>query len=144
MTRLDYTGYDFWLTKLNQFNGNYIDGNGQSFFEFDRVSTAIWTVSKWVVAFTSCNIASLVILIRDEAKLFPVPPLTKSPGKLRIRPDRSNWPAIRQEACDRPFPSTGNIARDLDRPSLKHIPNRQELVDHCSEIGDTPAPDLDF
>jgi hypothetical protein len=21
---LDYTGYDFWLTKLNQFNGNYI------------------------------------------------------------------------------------------------------------------------
>jgi hypothetical protein len=20
----DYTGYDFWLTKLNQFNGNYI------------------------------------------------------------------------------------------------------------------------
>jgi hypothetical protein len=21
----DYTGYDFWLTKLNQFNGNYID-----------------------------------------------------------------------------------------------------------------------
>jgi uncharacterized delta-60 repeat protein len=22
---LDYTGYDFWLTKLNQFNGNYID-----------------------------------------------------------------------------------------------------------------------
>ena len=23
-TTLDYTGYDFWLTKLNQFNGNYI------------------------------------------------------------------------------------------------------------------------
>jgi hypothetical protein len=22
---LDYTGYDFWLTKLNQFNGNYIN-----------------------------------------------------------------------------------------------------------------------
>jgi hypothetical protein len=22
---IDYTGYDFWLTKLNQFNGNYID-----------------------------------------------------------------------------------------------------------------------
>lgn len=22
---LDHTGYDFWLTKLNQFNGNYID-----------------------------------------------------------------------------------------------------------------------
>jgi len=22
----DHTGYDFWLTKLNQFNGNYIDG----------------------------------------------------------------------------------------------------------------------
>jgi hypothetical protein len=21
----DYTGYDFWLTKLNQFNGNYIN-----------------------------------------------------------------------------------------------------------------------
>src|SRR6185436_8413492 len=21
----DYTGYDFWLTKLNQFNGNYIE-----------------------------------------------------------------------------------------------------------------------
>ena len=21
----DHTGYDFWLTKLNQFNGNYID-----------------------------------------------------------------------------------------------------------------------
>jgi len=21
----DYTGYDFWLTKLNQFNGNYVD-----------------------------------------------------------------------------------------------------------------------
>jgi hypothetical protein len=21
---LDYTGYDFWLGKLNQFNGNYI------------------------------------------------------------------------------------------------------------------------
>jgi hypothetical protein len=21
----DYTGYDFWLTKLNQFNGNFID-----------------------------------------------------------------------------------------------------------------------
>lgn len=21
----DYTGFDFWLTKLNQFNGNYID-----------------------------------------------------------------------------------------------------------------------
>ena len=20
----DYTGYDFWLTKLNQFNGNYV------------------------------------------------------------------------------------------------------------------------
>jgi hypothetical protein len=20
----DYTGYDFWLTKLNQFNGNYL------------------------------------------------------------------------------------------------------------------------
>lgn len=24
-TGLDYTGYDFWLTKLNQFNGNYIN-----------------------------------------------------------------------------------------------------------------------
>ncbi|HWP52818.1 MAG TPA: Calx-beta domain-containing protein, partial [Pyrinomonadaceae bacterium] len=24
-SNLDYTGYDFWLTKLNQFNGNYID-----------------------------------------------------------------------------------------------------------------------
>ncbi|HEX3232234.1 MAG TPA: hypothetical protein VHQ95_24870, partial [Pyrinomonadaceae bacterium] len=24
-TTLDYTGYDFWLTKLNQFNGNYIN-----------------------------------------------------------------------------------------------------------------------
>ena len=23
----DYTGYDFWLTKLNQFNGNY--GNAE-------------------------------------------------------------------------------------------------------------------
>jgi putative alpha-1,2-mannosidase len=22
---LDYSGYDFWLTKLNQFNGNYIN-----------------------------------------------------------------------------------------------------------------------
>ena len=22
---LDYTGYDFWLTKLNQFNGNYVN-----------------------------------------------------------------------------------------------------------------------
>ena len=22
---LDYTGYDFWLTKLNQFNGNFIN-----------------------------------------------------------------------------------------------------------------------
>jgi hypothetical protein len=22
---IDYTGYDFWLTKLNNFNGNYID-----------------------------------------------------------------------------------------------------------------------
>jgi hypothetical protein len=22
---LDYTGYDFWLSKLNQFNGNYIN-----------------------------------------------------------------------------------------------------------------------
>ena len=22
---LDYQGYNFWLTKLNQFNGNYID-----------------------------------------------------------------------------------------------------------------------
>jgi hypothetical protein len=21
----DFTGYDFWLTKLNQFNGNYIN-----------------------------------------------------------------------------------------------------------------------
>jgi hypothetical protein len=21
----DFTGYDFWLTKLNQFNGNFID-----------------------------------------------------------------------------------------------------------------------
>jgi len=21
----DYSGYDFWLTKLNQFNGNFID-----------------------------------------------------------------------------------------------------------------------
>ena len=21
----DYTGYDFWLTKLNQFNGNYLN-----------------------------------------------------------------------------------------------------------------------
>ena len=21
----DYTGYDFWLTKLNQFNGNFIN-----------------------------------------------------------------------------------------------------------------------
>jgi len=21
---LDYTGYDFWLTKLNQFNGNFV------------------------------------------------------------------------------------------------------------------------
>jgi hypothetical protein len=21
----DYTGYDFWLSKLNQFNGNYIN-----------------------------------------------------------------------------------------------------------------------
>jgi hypothetical protein len=21
----DYTGYDFWLTKLNQFNGNYVN-----------------------------------------------------------------------------------------------------------------------
>jgi hypothetical protein len=20
----DYTGYDFWLTKLNQFNGNFV------------------------------------------------------------------------------------------------------------------------
>ena len=26
----DHTGYDFWLTKLNQFNGNYINArNGQ-------------------------------------------------------------------------------------------------------------------
>ena len=24
-TTRDYTGYDFWLTKLNQFNGNYIN-----------------------------------------------------------------------------------------------------------------------
>jgi hypothetical protein len=24
-TTLDYTGYDFWLTKLNQFNGSYIN-----------------------------------------------------------------------------------------------------------------------
>jgi len=24
-TTLDYTGYDFWVTKLNQFNGNYIN-----------------------------------------------------------------------------------------------------------------------
>jgi hypothetical protein len=24
-TTLDYTGYEFWLTKLNQFNGNYIN-----------------------------------------------------------------------------------------------------------------------
>jgi hypothetical protein len=24
-TTLDYTGYDFWLSKLNQFNGNYIN-----------------------------------------------------------------------------------------------------------------------
>jgi hypothetical protein len=24
-TTLDYTGYDFWVTKLNQFNGNFID-----------------------------------------------------------------------------------------------------------------------
>jgi hypothetical protein len=23
--RFNYTGYDFWLTKLNQFNGNYIN-----------------------------------------------------------------------------------------------------------------------
>ena len=22
---MDYTGYDFWLTKLNQFNGNFIN-----------------------------------------------------------------------------------------------------------------------
>src|SRR5262249_34118575 len=22
---LDYSGYDFWLTKLNQFNGNYLN-----------------------------------------------------------------------------------------------------------------------
>ena len=22
---LDYTGYDFWLTKLNQFNGNFVN-----------------------------------------------------------------------------------------------------------------------
>ncbi len=21
----DYTGYDFWLTKLNQFNGNFVN-----------------------------------------------------------------------------------------------------------------------
>jgi hypothetical protein len=23
----DYTGYDFWLTKLNQFNGNFINAD---------------------------------------------------------------------------------------------------------------------
>jgi hypothetical protein len=23
----DYTGYDFWLTKLNQFNGNFVNAD---------------------------------------------------------------------------------------------------------------------
>ena len=32
----DYTGYDFWLTKLNQFNGNYINAEMvKAFLSFD-------------------------------------------------------------------------------------------------------------
>ena len=32
----DYTGCDFWLTKLNQFGGNYINAEmGQGVYYFD-------------------------------------------------------------------------------------------------------------
>ena len=38
----DYTGYDFWLTKLNQFNGNYNAAeNGQSVHCLHRISPAL-------------------------------------------------------------------------------------------------------
>jgi hypothetical protein len=38
----DYTGYDFWLTKLNQFNGDYVAAeNGQSLYQFSRVPAKV-------------------------------------------------------------------------------------------------------
>jgi hypothetical protein len=41
----DYTGYDFWLTKLNQFNGNFVNADMvQAFIVSGRVSRALRTI----------------------------------------------------------------------------------------------------
>ena len=29
---LDFGGYNFWLDKLNQFNGDYVGGNGEGVY----------------------------------------------------------------------------------------------------------------
>ena len=42
----DYTGYDFWLTKLNQFNGNFVNADMvKAFIIFQRISPALRTIS---------------------------------------------------------------------------------------------------
>jgi hypothetical protein len=46
----DYTGYEFWLTKLNQFNGDYIGAEMVKAFIFSkRVPATVWTVRTKVV-----------------------------------------------------------------------------------------------
>ena len=37
----DYSGYNFWLTKLNQFNGHYIAAEMVSVYFIHRVSTTL-------------------------------------------------------------------------------------------------------
>jgi hypothetical protein len=39
----DYTGYDFWLTKLNQFNGNYINADPGGRQSRRRSSSPAWS-----------------------------------------------------------------------------------------------------
>jgi len=40
----DYTGYDFWLTKLNQFNGNFVNAEWSSLYYLRRIPPALRTV----------------------------------------------------------------------------------------------------
>jgi hypothetical protein len=46
--RTDYTGYDFWLTKPNQFNGNFqnADIEGLARLEASKLAAAIFAVRK--------------------------------------------------------------------------------------------------
>ena len=40
---LDFQGYNFWLNKLNTFNGNFVQAEMvKAFLKLDRVSPTLW------------------------------------------------------------------------------------------------------